>query len=352
MFTSKYKPKKLSNFVGNQQSILPFIRWLLDWEETNKKQKCALISGLNGIGKSLFVELILKKHDYHIIELTVDDEKSNQQIKPLLKTKKNVNNQKNVLVVSDIDSNTDYGFMSILVECIKETSIPIVCICDNRYDQSLKPILGYCFDVKLIKPTYDEMYAFVYKIIISEKIRINKTNIDKLIEESNGDIRFLLNTLEFYSNTNITIKTNKINSNKNIQSANIFDTTAKLLSIETPLNDKYDIYWMNYEIHTLMVQENYINNTLKTSDECKKMQNLSYSADALCDVDLFNKAVNMTNWDLEPYVAINTLKATAKCNKKCQIKFTQFLGKTSEKNKNKKNIQKDKLNKLTPKSKR
>jgi hypothetical protein len=43
MFTSKYKPKKLSNFVGNQQSILPFIRWLLDWEECNQKQKCAIV---------------------------------------------------------------------------------------------------------------------------------------------------------------------------------------------------------------------------------------------------------------------------------------------------------------------
>jgi replication factor C large subunit len=93
MFTSTYRPKKITDFIGNSQVILPFIRWLLEWDPTNKKTRCALVSGLNGIGKSLLVELILKKHDYNIIHLSTDDERNkeyiNQTIKPLLKTKKN-----------------------------------------------------------------------------------------------------------------------------------------------------------------------------------------------------------------------------------------------------------------------
>ena len=63
MYTVKYRPTKLDDFVGNKNIILPFIRWLLDWDPSNKKTKCALVSGLNGIGKSLLVELLLKKHD-------------------------------------------------------------------------------------------------------------------------------------------------------------------------------------------------------------------------------------------------------------------------------------------------
>jgi hypothetical protein len=43
----------------------------------------------------------------------------------------------------------------------------------------------------------------------------------------------------------------------------------------------------------------------------------------------------MTNWEIEPYVALSTIKAASKCNKKTMIKFPQFLGRTSTINKNK-----------------
>ena len=75
MFTTKYRPKKIDDFIGNQNSIQPFIKWLLEWDAKNKKTKCALISGVNGVGKSLLVELILKKHDFNIINLSIDDDK-------------------------------------------------------------------------------------------------------------------------------------------------------------------------------------------------------------------------------------------------------------------------------------
>ena len=142
MYTVKYRPNKLDDFIGNKNVIQLFIRWLLEWNPNDKKSKCALISGVNGIGKSLITELILKKHDYNMINLSIDDDRDketiNQTIKPLLKTKKTFNGQENVLVVSDIDSNgSDYGFISTLTECIKETQIPIICICDDRYSQNI-----------------------------------------------------------------------------------------------------------------------------------------------------------------------------------------------------------------------
>lgn len=367
MFTSKYRPNKLDDFIGNKSVIQPFIKWLLEWEPIkipdkktvekktskkktatkdattkdattkdtktkvtpNMKNRCALVSGLNGVGKSLLVELILKKHDYHMIELSIDDERDkdyiNQTIKPLLQTKKTATGQENVLVVSDIDICSDYGFIASLVECIKETSIPIICICDDRYSQNIKPILNYCFDIKLGKPTYDEVYVLIYKIVTGENIKIGKSGVDKLYDQSNGDIRFILNSLQ--------MGLRKGETHKNIMSANIFDTAGKLFSMDLPLEKKLDIYWMADDIHTLMVQENYINNTMASKDAVKRLENLSYSADALSDVDLFN---TVFDYDLAPHVALNTIKATFPCNKKAQIKFPQILGKISTINKNRK----------------
>ena len=329
MYTTKYRPNKLEDFVGNNNVIQPFIRWLLEWDANDKKTKCALVSGVNGVGKSLLVELILKKHDYNIINLSIDDDRDketiNQTIKPLLKTKKTFNGQDNCLVVSDIDSSGgDYGFISTLSDCIKETCIPIICICDDRYSQNIKPILNYCVDFKLVKPTYDEIYRLIYKVVTTEEIKISKQGVDKLYQQANGDIRFILNTLQ--------LGLKKSDTSKNIQSSNIFDTTGKLFSRETSLDDKVKYYWMANDIHTLMVQENYINNTLTTKDEAKRLENISYSADSLSDANLFD---SVFDFELSTYVAINTIKATSKCNNKAMIKFPQFLGRISTMNKNK-----------------
>jgi replication factor C subunit 1 len=329
MFTIKYRPTKLNDFIGNKKLIQPLINWLLNWDPKNKKTKCALISGLNGIGKSLLVELILNTNDFNIINLSIDDDRDketiNKTIKPLLKTKKTFDGKENALVVSDIDSSGgDYGFISCLTECIKETEIPIICICDDRYSQNIKPILNYCYDVKLTKPTYDEVYVLIYKVVTAEKIKISKSRVDKLYEQSNGDIRYILNALQ------LGIK--KSDTSKNIQSSNIFDTTGKLLSMDLSIDDKVNYYWMSHDIHTLMVHENYVSNTLSAKCEAKKLENLAYSADSLSDADLVD---NVFNFDLSSYVALNTIKASSKCNKKGQIKFPQFLGKISTMNKNK-----------------
>jgi hypothetical protein len=83
-----------------------------------------------------------------------------------------------------------------------------------------------------------------------------------------------------------------------------------------------------------MVHENYINNTLSSRDDVKRLENIAYSADSLSDADLIE---SVFDFGLSSYVAINTIKATSKCNKKSMIKFPQFMGRVSTMNKNKKN---------------
>ena len=110
--------------------------------------------------------------------------------------------------------------------------------------------------------------------------------------------------------------------------------------MDETLTAKYDTYWLSHDLHPLLIQENYINNTLKSSNEVKILENIAYSAESLSDSDLFEAYVNMTNWEFQPCVALNVIKSTIKCNKKCMIKFPQFLGRTSAMNKNKR----DKIN--------
>lgn len=330
MYTTIYRPSNIDEFIGNNNVINSFEKWILKWDSNDKKNKCALVSGLCGIGKSLLVDLILQKHKYNIVNVTLGDDRNKEYmknvIKPLIKTPKTFNGQPNALVASDIDCGNDYGFITSLTEFIKDTKIPIICICNNKYDQTIKPILNHCFDIKLMKPSYQEMFKLARNIIITEKIKIKETEFKELYNQSNGDIRFILNTLQFGLRK----------SSKNIQSSNIFDTTTQLLSMDETFDRKYNTYWLCNDLQTLMIQENYVYNTFDIRDVERKNENVSYSADMLSDSDLFETFVNMTHWEIAPYVATSTISATLKCNKKTMIKFPQFLGKTSIMYKNKK----------------
>jgi hypothetical protein len=104
--------------------------------------------------------------------------------------------------------------------------------------------------------------------------------------------------------------------------------------MDETIDRKYETYWLCNELHPLLIQENYINSTLAVNDPVKKQVNLAYSADTMSDVDLFDKHVGMTNWEFEPYVALNTIKAASKCNKKGLVKFPQILGRISSMYKN------------------
>lgn len=176
----------------------------------------------------------------------------------------------------------------------------------------------------MVKPKYAEIYSLVYKVVTQEKIKINKLSVDKLIEQANGDIRFILNSLQ--------LGVNKNEGSKDIQSANIFDTSGKLFNMDATFQDKYATYWLAHDIHTLFVQENYVNCIMCAKDPDKCLENTTYAANALSDADLLDANFD---FDLSPYVAANTIHATLKCNKKGLIKFPRFLGKISVQNKNK-----------------
>ena len=313
MFTSLYRPKSVTEFVGNTTAIDAFKEWLLQWNANNLKTKCALVTGPSGVGKHTLIELVLREYNYHIVYVNMEEkeiEKEKNFIHSSLHIKCTCDGRPNALVLTQVDS--------IL---IKGSEVPVVLICEDRWDQTVKSILPYCIDIKLSKPSYEEVYRLMYQVATSEKIRIKESEIQALYEQAHGDIRFMLNALQLRNNKNKFVK--------DLQSTNIFDSTSKLLSMEESVEEKYQTYWLNSEMHPLMVQENYVNTTFNLRDELRKLDNLAASSCALSSADIF-----LNGWDTSAYGAYSVLQATATCNKKGVLKFPQILGKMSVWNKN------------------
>ena len=354
MFTDKYKPINFENFVGNLPNIASLQNWLINWNLQNKSyKKCALISGTSGIGKTLCIELLIKKYNLNPTYISLDEEVDKKffqdSVLPSIQIERNILSKRNILVIHDIDCYYDYGFISNVCSCIKDSKIPIIITCNNRYEQSLKPILNYCFDIKFQKPLVSDIIKFLAPIVKKEcHVVVSQNQLKQIIEESNCDIRNILLNLQLNYSKNINIenvpdardtRNSSINSkDKTIAQTNIFDLTKSFMSQNIDINEKNSLFWLNNDILPLMIHENYPLNIIKMKNEVIYLQNMATCNGSLSDIDLIDKVIKKeaSHWELLPYIGWLLIKSVNNCHSKTQIKFTGFLSKISQINKNKK----------------
>lgn len=344
MFVDKYKPQNLENIIGNKQCISGLQSWLEKWytenhvqsqntkgKENKSKNICALLSGPSGIGKTLTVELFIKKYDLNPITLNPDDKIDKEYILktiiPSLQNKKSYSKKNNIFVIHDIDCYDDYGFISSVINCFKETKIPVIATCNNRYDQSLKPIIPYCSDIKFQKLSMVDIIQFLKPIIKLEGISVNETKLKQLIEDFDYDLRSVLNNLQLY-NAKANSSVNTSTNSKDKANSNIFEVTKLFMSQNIEIEEKQTLYWLNNDIIPLMIHENYPFNNIKMKNDALYLDNISTSIASLSDLDIFEKEIHTNGtWELLPYTAWLSVKSVANCHAKTQIKFTSFFEK-------------------------
>lgn len=61
---------------------------------------------------------------------------------------------KHLLIMDEVDGmsgNADRGGISELIQFIKKTHIPIICICNDRNNQKIRNLANHCFDLRFGK---------------------------------------------------------------------------------------------------------------------------------------------------------------------------------------------------------
>ena len=106
--------------------------------------------------------------------------------------------QKMVLVMDEVDgmSGGDRGGVMELIACIKMSKIPIICICNDKYNQKLKSLQNYTQDMPFARPTKQQILNRMLTIAKQEGIEMNAAAMEALIETTNNDIRLIINQLQ------------------------------------------------------------------------------------------------------------------------------------------------------------
>lgn len=318
----KYKPKKSNYIVGQYYGVKNLKDWLLNWS-SKQKHKAVLISGPCGVGKTLSVELICNELKYNKIELNNTNILTKEQLRKLItnnQDNKSIDSffkklkKKDLYVFDEIDCFSDKGALNEINNIIKNTKVPVILIC-NEIIKELRTISNNCFQIKFFKNKPEKILPFILNIAEKEKLKINTEYINDLIIEHNSDIRAIINCL------NINCKSNS----KDRQYNNYFESTKLYFNKQTNFQERNKIFFSDYFMVPLFLQENYIN--------YQNLESIEKTSDTLSQIDTYGSM----NFELLPTVSsILNLTMSQNINKKFtgKINFPSYLGNFSKLNKN------------------
>ena len=343
LWTEKYTPKSLDEIIGNKTIISKIINWLDDWDDVilngktkkvitkftkgqkphfeNINARACLITGDPGIGKTSSIRLISKLKGYQIFETNASLQRNKSIIQSNVGFLFNNTtipfnnlediNTKNLIIMDEIDGmsgNDDRGGISALIDIIKKTKIPIICIANDRQSQKLKSLVNYCYDLKFTKPDKRQISHRMLKICENEGINCEMNALEYICESCGNDIRQCLNFIEMYSklHKSITFKDifnnmNSFNKDSSVMLSN-FDAAGKLLnnsnSKKMSFRELLDLYFIDYDLIPLLIHENYLS-IFKFEHKKDILENLSFESDLISESDIVDKRIRTNqNWNL------------------------------------------------------
>ncbi|KAJ8961286.1 hypothetical protein NQ318_008971 [Aromia moschata] len=323
--------------------------------------KAALLSGPPGVGKTTTATLVSKELGFDIVEFNASDTRSkkllHEEVSQLLSTNtiagfaagNKKTDKKRVLLMDEVDGmagNEDRGGMQELISLIKNSSIPIICMCNDRNHQKMRSLVNYCFDLRFQKPRLEQIRGAMMSICFKEGLSITPNALSEIINGAGCDIRQTLNNLSMWSaaNKNLSLEVAQKES-KAAKKDTILGPWEVVRMVFTEseqkdmsLSDKSRLFFYDYSMGPLFVQENYLNVT----PNCKKgevMKRVAQAADAISMGDLIDSKIRgSNNWSLlESQAMYSTVlpgyyMAGQVTNR---INFPGWLGKNSSANKRK-----------------
>nr|XP_033803251.1 replication factor C subunit 1 isoform X3 [Geotrypetes seraphini] len=355
LWVDKYKPTSIKGIIGqqgDQSCVNKLIRWLKNWHSNNvsddKKAagkfnkhggkddgfglKAALLSGPPGVGKTTTAVLVCEELGYSYVELNASDTRSKNSMKEIVaESLSNTSikdfysgasqsvSMKHVLIMDEVDGmagNEDRGGIQELIGLIKHSKIPIICMCNDRNHQKIRSLANYCYDLRFYRPRVEQIKGAMMSIAYKEGLKIPPPAMNEIILAANQDIRQVLHNLSMWCARNKSLNYDQAKDDANRAKKDIklgpFDVVRKVFTSgeETShmtLIDKSDLFFHDYSLAPLFVQENYlyVTPTAAGGDMKKHLLLLSRTADSICDGDLVDRRIRSSQtWNLLPTQAI------------------------------------------------
>ncbi len=200
LWTEKYRPKKLSEMLG-QKEIIERLRLFVQ----NKSLPNVLFAGPPGVGKTTAALCIAKElfgsaWKENLLELNASDERGidtiRNKVKNFARTKAISNVPFKLILLDEADALTREA-QSALRRIMEKYSDTCRFILDCNYvSKIISPIQSRCAVFKFKYLDKDEVINYLEEIVKKEGLTAEKTVLNTIFEISMGDVRKAINIIQ------------------------------------------------------------------------------------------------------------------------------------------------------------
>ena len=213
-WTEKYRPKKLSEIIGNPSAVKELEDWAASWKKGIPQKRAVVLIGTPGIGKTSSAGALANDMGWDIIEMNASDQRTGAVIKDVALKGSNFNSlgmdeeykgskdgRKKLIVLDEADNlfgNADRGALPVINELIKTTKQPVILIVNDFYALSKKSstVKTDTIQITFRKPVVRSTVNALKKIAAAEGVAVDDSVLLKIAENSNGDMRAAVRDLE------------------------------------------------------------------------------------------------------------------------------------------------------------
>jgi len=367
LWVDKYRPKRIRDLVGNRGPIDRLVKFLRNWDQIksnkSKKHSC-LLSGPPGLGKSSAAHIVAKELGYTVLEFNASDMRGKKAIEEhvLESTSsrsvasffggKVAKKKPTCIVMDEIDgmSGSDRGGSRAVIELIKVSKVPLLCICNDRQKQSVRTLSNYCEDLRFKRPTPQDISRRMMVVCKHEGVDVSESVISEIASGVNGDLRQVINILQMWSKDDVSLGDAggvraRLKSSEKDFTIGTWELPKLMFKLHTiPEKNRIykgiDYYFTDTALLPLFVQEMYLgssNRELSLRQNQTKMHNIAAAASMIAYGDVIDGCLRSTqNWQLAPQIGVMMVAAPCMIVKQeiFQVEFPGWFGKNSKRGKN------------------
>jgi replication factor C large subunit len=318
LWVEKYRPKKIEDIVGNEEAKECFVEWL---KTKRKNKKAVLLYGPPGVGKTALANAAAREFGYTIIEMNASDTRSEKAINAVAKPatsyvaldnfSPNQNQKKrNLLFLDEVDGiagNEDRGGVSAIIKIVEEALTPVIMAANDPDIDKLRPLKKVCMLVRFQQVRIPLIIALLQKICLLEHVRAEFEALERIAQNSRGDVRSAINDLQSLSEENhsLTLQDTVMLSSRN-RDISMDDTLRGFFSTKSIAEVSSLLSYSNIDYDELL---------LSISDNLPKRyidsDELASAYDFVSQADMFRGRIGTENWHLLKYFFNNLSEAAA-----------------------------------------
>lgn len=324
----KYRPKRVEEVVGNEESKKKFIEWLESWVKGKPTYKAALLYGPAGVGKTSLVEAAARTYGYDLVELNASDQRSESIIKRIVGVAASQGTlmgsmSRRIILLDEVDgmSEEDKGGVKAIVEVLEKTRQPIVLTANDAWDPKLAPLRSVCLMLEFKRLKQWEVVKKLREICLKEGIEADKEALEFIAKRSEGDLRSAINDLQTVSQgrRRITIDDVKWLPYRN-RIEPIFDVLSMIFNAKTVATARRALSLIDID-PDMMFEWIYENAPSQLTDP----RDLAVAMENLAKADLFRSRIKLLQrWELLSFVTELMTGGVAVAKEATKSKWTPF----------------------------